>query len=353
MANRSLEDEVYMHRCIELAQEAAGYVAPNPMVGAVLVHEDQVIGEGYHQQFGGPHAEVNCLNNAVQNGHGDLLTQSTLYVSLEPCSHFGKTPPCTDLIIQHNIPKVVIGSTDPFKEVNGKGIDKLRSAGIEVINGVMEYECRQLNKRFFTFHSKHRPYIILKWAQTADAKIASASPSRLLISNDFTNRLVHKWRSEETAVLVGTNTAMKDNPSLNTRLWKGKHPIRLIVDTELKLPKSHKVFDQQQQTIIFNAIQHGEDGDTFYYQVGHDANVIHQILNACYQMNIQSILVEGGARLLQSFIDDNSWDEARIITNESLIIGEGLSASTLSSSTIFSQEKIFTDRITYLRPNEQ
>lgn len=342
-----------MHRCIELAKLAAGKVAPNPMVGAVLVHDDRIIGEGYHQQYGEAHAEVNCINNALQNGHAGKISRSALYVSLEPCAHFGKTPPCADLIIQYKIPKVIIGTRDPFKEVDGKGIKKLQSAGVEVIVGVLEDECRQVNKRFFSFHTKHRPYIILKWAQTADGKIAGVASSRLLISNELTNRLVHKWRSEEAAILVGTNTAMKDNPSLNTRLWKGKDPVRLVVDINLRLPRSHKVFNGEQETIIFNAIQHGEDGKTFYYQLGNDASLVHQVVNACYQMKIQSILVEGGTRLLQSFIDEGSWDEARIITNEGLVVGEGLSAPAITNARVSSQENILTDKITYLTRDEQ
>jgi diaminohydroxyphosphoribosylaminopyrimidine deaminase/5-amino-6-(5-phosphoribosylamino)uracil reductase len=340
--------EIYMHRCLQLAKLGACYVAPNPMVGAVLVYDDKIIGEGYHQQYGGTHAEVNCIVQVIQNDQIDKLSRSTLYVSLEPCSHFGKTPPCADLIIQHKIPKVVTGTRDPFKQVDGKGIEKLQSAGIEVIVGVLEDECHQLNKCFFTFHTKHRPHIILKWAQTADGKIARLSTDRLLISNEVTNRLVHKWRSEEAAILVGTNTAIKDDPSLNARLWSGKHPKRLILDMELKIPRSHKIFKDDQETIIFNTVQHGEERNIFYYQLDNDANVVYQIINACYQMKIQSILVEGGAKLIQSFINAGIWDEARIITNESLVIGKGLSAPILTYAKITSQENILTDKITYL-----
>ncbi|MFI5128490.1 MAG: bifunctional diaminohydroxyphosphoribosylaminopyrimidine deaminase/5-amino-6-(5-phosphoribosylamino)uracil reductase RibD, partial [Chitinophagales bacterium] len=255
-----------MYRCLELAKLGAGQVAPNPMVGAVLVHDDRIIGEGYHQKYGEAHAEVNCIGQAALSGLTDAISQSTLYVSLEPCSHFGKTPPCTDLIIKHKIPKVVIGCRDPFKEVNGKGIEKLIAAGIEVQQGVLEKECIDLNKRFLTFHTQHRPYIILKWAETADGFMAPPAPQggireesvrqRLLISNEYTNRLVHRWRSEEAAILVGTNTIENDDPELTTRLWPGHSPVRLIVDMNLRLPSSLKVFNGQEETIIFNTKTH-------------------------------------------------------------------------------------------------
>jgi diaminohydroxyphosphoribosylaminopyrimidine deaminase/5-amino-6-(5-phosphoribosylamino)uracil reductase len=342
--------QTYMHRCLELAKFAAGNVAPNPMVGAVLVYEGRIIGEGYHQQYGQAHAEVNCLNSIAKEDQS-LIPQSTLYVSLEPCAHFGQTPPCTDLIIKHNIPKVIIGARDPFAEVNGKGIEKLKAEGVEVELGVLEKECKQLNKRFFTFHTQNRPYIILKWAQSANGKIAGSTSGRLLISNEITNRLVHKWRSEEAAILVGTNTAIKDDPALNVRLWKDNNPIRLVVDMNLTLSSSLKLFDKKQKTIVFNTIKHEEDEMLSYYQVTADVNLVHQVLNACKQMNIQSILVEGGAKLLQSFISDGSWDEARVITNSELNVEQGLAAPILSNATQTAEEKILTDTITYFSNN--
>jgi len=323
--SRLLTPDFFMHRCLELAKRGAGYVAPNPMVGAVLVHDGRIIGEGFHQQYGGPHAEVNCINS-VREQDKDKVTSSVLYVSLEPCSHFGKTPPCTDLVITNKIPEVVIGCRDPFKEVDGKGIEKLKAAGVKVFYGILEKECQQLNKRFFTFHTKHRPYIILKWAETADGKIAGDGTNRLLISNEQTNRLVHKWRSEETSILVGTNTALQDDPELTTRNWNGPSPIRLVVDMDLKLPASLKIFNDKQRTVIFNKVKHEEKDRLFYYQVTEDVSLVHQIANALYQMKIQSVVVEGGARLLQSFIDEEMWDEGRIIKNEKLIINNGLSA---------------------------
>lgn len=333
-----------MHRCIELARLGSGYVAPNPMVGAMLVHEEKIIGEGFHQQYGGPHAEVNCINSVKKEDKGKILS-SVLYVSLEPCSHFGKTPPCTDLIIANQIPEVVIGCRDPFKEVDGKGIEKLKAAGIKVIDGILEKECQQLNKRFFTFHTKHRPYIILKWAETADGKIAGDGANRLLISNEQTNRLIHKWRSQEASILVGTKTALVDDPELTTRNWNGPSPVRLVIDMDLKLPLTLKIFNDRQRTIIFNTIKHEEQDHLIYYQVTEDVNLVHQIVNALYQMKIQSVLVEGGARLLQSFIDEEMWDEARIIKNEELIINKGLAAPELLLQDAKQEMTILNDSI--------
>ena len=333
-----------MHRCIELAQKGAGYVAPNPMVGAVLVHEERIIGEGYHRQYGQAHAEVNCINS-VEIDDQDKISQAVLYVSLEPCAHFGKTPPCADLIIANKIPGVVIGSRDPFKEVAGKGIEKLKTAGIAVTSGILEKDCQVLNKRFFTFHTKHRPYIILKWAQTADKKIAGDKASRIYISNEQTNRLVHRWRSEEASILVGTNTALSDDPELTTRYWHGPSPIRLVVDMDLSLPSSLKIFSGKQRTIIFNTIKHEDNDHVSYYQVTDDVSLVHQIVNALYQMKIQSVMVEGGARLLQSFINDNMWDEARIITNMQLAIGNGLAAPELELNGTKSEFAIQNDSI--------
>lgn len=339
-------DQLYMQRCIDLARLGAGKVAPNPQVGAVLVHNGRIIGEGYHQEYGQAHAEVNCINS-VSAEDQKLIPSSTIYVSLEPCAHFGKTPPCSDLIIQKRIKKAVIGCRDPFVEVNGKGIEKLQQAGVEVVTGVLEQECKELNKRFFTYHTQHRPYIILKWAQTANGKIAAGSDKRLLISNEYTNRLVHQWRTEEAAILVGTNTALLDNPALDNRLWMGKKPVRLVLDLSLRLPQTLKIFDRQQKTIIFNRVQHKEEGNLMYYQLKDETDLVEQIMHAAYELNIQSILVEGGARLLQSFIDAGYWDEARVITNEALKVADGLSAPLLTSPVEIRSEKIINDTIRY------
>jgi diaminohydroxyphosphoribosylaminopyrimidine deaminase / 5-amino-6-(5-phosphoribosylamino)uracil reductase len=309
-----MDDSIYMHRCIELARLGAGLVAPNPMVGALLVHNDRIIGEGWHRKYGEGHAEVNCIAS-VKEEDKPLISSSVLYVSLEPCAHHGKTPPCADLIILTGIPKVVIGCRDPFKQVDGKGMEKLKAAGVDVVLGVLEEECRELNKRFLTFHTQHRPYIILKWAQTVDGKIGSGNDQRLLISNEYSNRLVHQWRSEEGAILVGTNTAMFDDPALTNRLWPGASPIRLVVDMDLRLPSHLKVFNREIRTIVFNTKKHEENDNLLYYQVTHDANLVHQILNALYQIRILSVLIEGGAQLLQSFIDEGLWDEARVINS--------------------------------------
>lgn len=398
-----------MHRCLELARLGSGNVAPNPMVGAVLVHNDKIIGEGYHKKYGEAHAEVNCINS-VKEEHQPLIAKSTIYVSLEPCAHFGKTPPCADLIIQCKIPKVVIGCRDPFVQVNGKGIEKLKAAGIEVELGILEEECKELNKRFFLFHTQHRPYVILKWAETADKKIAAEAPfrlppvgeatstqrqlkqetfdinkdtqqsellsagkapstggglgeagSRLLISGQMTNRLVHKWRSEEMAICVGTNTALFDDPSLTTRLWTGGNPVRVVVDMHLRLPKSLKLFDGNTPTIVFNLHEHNLPFEKIsvadlksigvsYYQVTEDVSLVHQMMNALYRMGIQSVMVEGGAQLLQSFIDENIWDEARVITNEQLIIGSGLPAPVLKKYQITKTEHLDSDVIRYYQP---
>ncbi|MEP7318365.1 MAG: bifunctional diaminohydroxyphosphoribosylaminopyrimidine deaminase/5-amino-6-(5-phosphoribosylamino)uracil reductase RibD [Panacibacter sp.] len=338
-------EETYMYRCLQLAELGAGNVAPNPMVGAVLVYGERIIGEGYHRQYGQAHAEVNCINS-VSVVDKELIPLSTLYVSLEPCAHYGKTPPCADLIIQHQIKKVVVGCRDPFKQVDGKGIEKLQNAGIDITAGVLEEQCKKLNKRFFTFHTQQRPYIILKWAQTANEKIASTTNERLFITNEFTNRLVHKWRGEEAGILVGTNTALLDDPELTNRLWNGNNPIRLILDKHLRLPVSLKIFNGQQSTIIFNLIKHIEDENRCYYQLAEGVSIVQQVLSACYKKNIQSILIEGGATLLQSFIDEGIWDEARVITNTSLYTDQGLSAPKLSKCELEYTQHVATDQVT-------
>jgi len=340
-----------MHRCLELAKLGSGNVAPNPMVGAVMVCNDQIIGEGYHQKYGEAHAEPNCIRHAIENGHSDLISRSTLYVSLEPCVHFGKTPPCADLIIRNKIPKVVVGCRDPFKEVDGKGIEKLRNTGIEVEFGILENECKELNKRFLGFHTLHRPYIILKWAQTLNSKMAGHRSDRLFITNEFTNRIVHKWRSEEASILIGTNTALMDDPGLTTRLWTGNSPVRLVIDMGLKLPSHLKIFDGQVRTIVFNKLKHEESDDLLFYQVTEDVSLVHQITNALYQLKILSVIVEGGAKLLQSFIDEDLWDEARVITNEELIVNTGLDAPQFISASKMGEEKIFTDKVEFFKSN--
>ncbi len=333
-----------MQRCLQLAAMGAGQVAPNPMVGAVLVYDDRIIGEGYHKRYGEAHAEVNCINSVTENDKS-LIPASTLYVSLEPCAHFGKTPPCSSLIIENKIPAVVIGCRDSYIEVNGKGIEKLKEAGIQVTVGVLENECLALNKRFFTFHNQQRPYIILKWAQSSDGKITGDGPSRTLISNEFSNRLVHKWRSEEAAILVGTNTALQDDPSLTTRLWPGQHPVRLVIDKELKLPSQLKLFDGNVETIVFSYLKKEDSRNLHYQLLNRQEDILTQLLSVLYEKKLQSVLVEGGTKLLQSFIDAGLWDEARVICNEQLAMGEGLNAPVLQNQVLLNEEKMNTDTI--------
>jgi diaminohydroxyphosphoribosylaminopyrimidine deaminase/5-amino-6-(5-phosphoribosylamino)uracil reductase len=334
-----------MQRCIQLAKLGAGNVAPNPMVGAVLVHDGAIIGEGYHRQYGQAHAEVNCINS-IPSHLKSLIPLSTLYVSLEPCAHFGKTPPCSNLIIEQQIKKVVVGCRDSFAAVNGKGIEQLKAAGVEVVVDVLRDECLQLNSRFFTFHNHHRPNVILKFAQTADGFLGRLTNERLLISNEFTNKLVHQWRSEEAAILVGTNTALKDNPTLTNRLGHGKNPVRLVIDKQLKLPSTLHLFNQQEKTVVFNELKNEVNQQIEFVQLHPESSVIQQILQYCYNNKLQSILVEGGTQLLQSFINENLWDEARIITNEKLFVQNGVAAPKLSGSLQHSTH-IFGDRIDY------
>ena len=336
-----------MQRCLQLARLGAGFVAPNPLVGAVLVYNGNIIGEGFHQQYGQAHAEVNCINS-VGNNNRPFIQHSSLYVSLEPCSHFGKTPPCTGLIIEKKIPAVIIGCKDSYAAVNGKGIEKLQAAGINVIAGVLETAAIELNKRFFTFHDQHRPYIILKWAQSNDRMIAHQDHSRIFISNELTNRLVHKWRSEEAAILVGTNTALKDDPALTTRLWQGNNPLRLVMDKNLQLPSSLQLFDGTVKTIVFNEEKNEEGEMLSFYRVA-DIKNIAGLLKALYQLQVQSMIVEGGASLLQSFIDAGLWDEARVITNEQLTIGGGTAAPVLKNAVLLQAEQLMSDTITYYK----
>jgi diaminohydroxyphosphoribosylaminopyrimidine deaminase/5-amino-6-(5-phosphoribosylamino)uracil reductase len=316
-----------MQRCLSLAIKGLGSVAPNPMVGCVIVLNNEIIGEGYHELYGGAHAEVNAINS-VQNK--ELLKEATVYVSLEPCNHHGKTPPCSDLLVHHKVKKVVIGCTDSYEKVAGKGIEKLQSAGIEVIIGILENECRALNKRFFTFHEKKRPYIFLKWAQTQDGFISRNKEdiqNNNWISGEESKTLVHQWRSEECAILIGYNTALIDNPQLTTRLAKGKNPLRLIIDTQLKLPANLHIFDNSTPTIIFNSLENKKTENTEWVK----ALSTKEILDFLYQRNITSLIVEGGAKTLQNFIQNNSWDEALVFV-ANLQFNKGIKAPTFPKS---------------------
>lgn len=355
-------DPKYMYRCLQLAQKGAWHTAPNPMVGAVLVHNNMIIGEGYHQQFGGPHAEVNCINNAIENGFRAQLSAATLYVSLEPCAHTGKTPPCTDLVIAHNIPRVVIGSTDPYKEVSGRGIRQLQEAGIQVYTGLIEDACNEVNKRFFHFHIHQRPYVLLKWAQTADGIMGNEEAERLFISGDASNRLVHKWRCEEAAILVGTRTVLKDNPRLTARYWSGPQPVRLVVDRKNVLPAHASIFSSEATTIVISSVKHTMpqsahvsqlEKKTYWYQTAPETEITKSIIALCMDFQIQSVLVEGGAAMLGTFINQRLWDEARIITNSTLFAGKGIAAPLLTDAALVDQQILGNDIISYFRPQNK
>lgn len=310
-----LSHEIVLKRAIELARLGSGKVSPNPMVGSVIVLNGEIIGEGYHEKYGEAHAEVNAINNALTKHENatELLKQATIYVTLEPCSHFGKTPPCSDLIIKYQIPKVVIGCLDPFSAVNGKGIEKLKNAGIEVINGVLEKECTDLNKRFFTKVSKQRPYIILKWAETANGFFAPEDGSQKWISGKETKLLTHKWRTEEDCILVGKKTAEIDDPQLNVRFADGRNPKRAVIDRDLKLSKSLNLFDNSIETFVFNASKTDIEENIKYIGIEDFDHFLPQyILFQLYLQDVQSLIIEGGVKTLQLFIDADLWDEARI-----------------------------------------
>ena len=329
-------DERYMQRCLFLARKAIGYTYPNPLVGSVIVHKGKIIGEGWHTKAGEPHAEVNAIASVKDK---DLLKESTLYVNLEPCAHFGKTPPCADLIIEKEIPKIVIGCVDIYSKVAGKGIERLQQAGREVIVGVLEAESQALNKRFFTFHAQKRPYIILKWAQTRDGFIAplqQVQQAPVWISNVFSQQLTHLWRAQEGAILVGKHTVEKDNPSLTTRHWVGNNPLRLVIDNDNSLSKKLAVF-QGDPTVVFTSVQAFDTPHISFAPLSSSVSMPKQVCNYLYERQIQSLIVEGGAHVLQQFIDEGLWDEARIFVG-SPQFSEGLKAPQLRGNLITTQE---------------
>ncbi|NQX41550.1 diaminohydroxyphosphoribosylaminopyrimidine deaminase / 5-amino-6-(5-phosphoribosylamino)uracil reductase [Pedobacter steynii] len=315
-----MTDELYMQRCLELASLGMGNVSPNPMVGCVIVSEGKIIGEGYHEKIGEAHAEVNAVK-AVFDKYGAesaalLLKNATAYVSLEPCAHFGKTPPCADLLIRHQLKRVVIGNRDPFEAVDGKGIEKLKNAGIEVSSGILEKESSWLNRRFFTRILQKRPYIILKWARTANGFFAPVGDEQRWISRPLAKRLVHKWRTEEDAVLVGKRTALVDNPQLNAREWPGRNPIRLLIDRNLEIPSEHYLYNNEAKTIIFNEIKTDVVDNIHFVQMEDMQYYLPQkIAFQLYLMDIQSVIIDGGAQLLNQFITAGLWDEARVFTS--------------------------------------
>lgn len=340
-----------MNRCISLAKNGLGATYPNPMVGSVIVCEDKIIGEGWHKKAGGGHAEVNAVNSVKDKS---LLKKSTIYVSLEPCSHFGKTPPCCDLIIKNEISNVVIGTVDPNIMVAGNGIKKLIEAGINVTVGILEDRCNELNKRFFTFHQKKRPYILLKWAQSQDgfiAPIEKLEKKPVWITNTYSRQLVHKWRTEEQAILVGTQTVIDDNPKLNARDWHGNNPVRLVLDQNNRIPYDYGIFDEQIKTIIFTqSHNNAQKENTFFEVIDFKQNLATQIVASLYKNNIQSVIIEGGLQTLQTFIDANLWDEARVFTGETTF-GKGIKAPFLPQLNS-EQHNVDTDEFLIIRNHD-
>ena len=323
-----MNHEHYIKRCLEISKSGIGTTRPNPSVGAVLVVDDRIIGEGFTSPYGGSHAEVNAIS-AVKDQ--TLLATATMYVTLEPCSHFGKTPPCADLIIKSEIKKVVIGCIDSNILVAGKGVERLQNAGCEVIVGVLEKECKAHHKRFFTFQTQKRPFIILKWAQTLDAFIAPnkrAIQAPVWITKEVSRQLVHKWRSEEQAILVGTTTVLDDNPGLDIRYWNGENPVRIVIDRELKIPTNLKVHDGSVKTIFINERNTSVKGAIFFEKINFSKPIAIQICEVLFKHNIQSLIVEGGTKTIQTFIDENLWDEARVFSGE-VHFNNGVNAPTL------------------------
>lgn len=325
-----VDESIYMKRCLQLAANGRQTCSPNPMVGAVIVHEGRIIGEGWHRKAGEPHAEPNAVRSVV---HCELLCESTLYVSLEPCSHYGKTPPCVDLIIQWGIPRVVIGTLDPFPLVAGRGVAKLEAAGIEVVVGLEEEACRKLNQSYFLFLQQDRPRVILKWAQTADGfidynrKVGDQQVS-LKISTPFTQLITHKLRSECDAILVGTNTAILDNPSLNVRSWSGKNPLRLVIDRQDVIPPCSKLLDGSVETIVFSGVKSGREGKTIWIKLDYEKDILGQLMIELQRLKVQSLLVEGGALMHETFLQADLWDEIQVETS-SQCIGEGVGAPSI------------------------
>lgn len=329
-----------MQRCLHLAVQGLGSVAPNPMVGCVIVHNGKIIGEGFHEKYGSAHAEVNAIRSVTDE---KLLAQSTLYVNLEPCSHYGKTPPCANLIVEKKIPRVVIGSYDPNPLVAGKGIKLLRENGVEVMTEVLKPEADFLNRRFFTFHTQQRPYIILKWAQSADGFIAPADGKPYWLTNEVSKKLVHQWRSEEQAIMIGTNTARTDNPQLTVRLWHGNNPLRVVIDRTLSLPASLHIFNAEAATLVFNEKGNAVKGNIEKVKIDFSANIEEQILHELFKRNILSIMIEGGTQFLNSFINRLLWDEARVFTVTKKL-NEGVKAPQVSG-TILNEMDVERDKL--------
>ncbi|MFA7615692.1 MAG: bifunctional diaminohydroxyphosphoribosylaminopyrimidine deaminase/5-amino-6-(5-phosphoribosylamino)uracil reductase RibD [Weeksellaceae bacterium] len=335
-------DQLMMKRCIELASNGLGMTYPNPVVGCVIVRNGQIISDGWHQKAGEAHAEVNAVNKIRDK---EILKDCEIYVSLEPCSHFGKTPPCSDMIVRYGFKKVIVGISDPNSKVNGQGIKRIRDAGIEVKVGVLENECAELNKRFFCYHQNKRPYIVLKWAQTADGFMAAENPIQKWITNPYSKQLVHLWRSQEQSVLVGYKTAKVDNPQLNLRLWSGNQPVRVVIDRDLSLDQKLHLFDGSQKTIIFSEKENSSRPDVV--QLKFDENLEESILNELYKSGLQSVIIEGGRKTLDGFINNDLWDEARVFsTAESW--ASGIKAPWVDGKLI-GQKLIGSDRLKIFR----
>jgi diaminohydroxyphosphoribosylaminopyrimidine deaminase/5-amino-6-(5-phosphoribosylamino)uracil reductase len=330
-----------MQHCLQLAQQAKGHTSPNPMVGAVLVHDGRIIGEGYHHFYGAAHAEVNCLDH-VSPADKHLISDSTLYVNLEPCAHFGLTPPCASRVIAEQVKKVVIANTDPFERVSGRGIAMLRDAGIAVSTGILEQEGLWVNRRFFCFHTLRRPYIILKWAQTADGYIGAADSSPIKITGADSQQLLHKWRTEEAAIMVGFTTALNDNPQLTARQHTGRQPLRIALDRNLLLPKTNHLYSDEAATWLINEKDETSMGNMHFIKLPFDEHLLPALLQRLYTAHILSVIVEGGAHLLHSFIAAGLWDEARVFTG-SMHIGAGIAAPVLTNQTAARQSTIGND----------
>ncbi len=342
-------DEIYIQRCLQLAKNGIGNTYPNPLVGSVIVHKGKIIGEGYHRKAGEPHAEVNAVNS-VKNKK--LLKESTLYVNLEPCAHEGRTPACSRMIVNLQIPRVVVGCRDSFDKVDGKGIEMMQKAGIDVSVGVLEKKSRELNKRFFTFYEKKRPYVILKWAQTLDGFIDfDRKPETPIQPNWITDKYarinVHKMRSEEQAILVGTNTAEKDNPGLNVRDWTGKNPLRIIIDKNLRLPKNLSLFDRTIPTLVLTEKEKQSEKNLQFLKVVFDETLLQQLFLHLYNFEIQSVIIEGGTQTVNSFLDTNLWDEAKVYIGDKFF-HKGVKAPEIKINPIkketISGSKLFTYR---------
>lgn len=333
-----MQEEFYIRRCIELAQKAIGNTYPNPLVGSVIVHDDKIIGEGYHHKAGESHAEINAINSVEDKS---LISESTIYVSLEPCAHFGKTPPCALKIVELGFKKVIIGAMDSHDKVNGKGKKIIQDAGIEVVSGVLEKECIELNKRFFTYHERRRPFIILKWAESGDLFMdKDFKPTQ--ISNALTKQFVHQLRSNEHSILIGTMTALRDNPSLTTREIVGRNPIRILIDIDLKVPKDFNVYSNEAETLVFNSVKEGEEGNIKFIKTSRE-NFIKNMLKTLHELQIQSIIVEGGSLVLQQFIDAGLWDETIIIKNKNLVLENGTKAPRFNKTPIDTRD--FRDNV--------